>query len=208
MAVLEILTAPDPRLRVQSKQVTDVASVQTLIDDLLDTLYATDNGIGLAAPQVGREEAIVVIDLSDNRDQPLVLINPKVVSGSNKEMGQEGCLSVPDYYADVERYTSVVVEALDREGKPLRIETSDFLAIVMQHEIDHLSGNLFIDYLSPLKQQMAMKKSKTCEESRALIATYRLFQNRKAACITGGLLIFTQLYPSATALYIRFVTLK
>lgn len=87
MAVLEILTAPDPRLRLQSKQVTDVASVQTLIDDLLDTLYATDNGIGLAAPQVGREEAIVVIDLSDNRDQPLVLINPKVVSGSNKEMG-------------------------------------------------------------------------------------------------------------------------
>lgn len=89
MAVLEILTAPDPRLRLQSKQVTDVASVQTLIDDLLDTLYATDNGIGLAAPQVGREEAIVVIDLSDNRDQPLVLINPKVVSGSNKEMGKK-----------------------------------------------------------------------------------------------------------------------
>ncbi|HGF7510241.1 peptide deformylase [Vibrio cholerae] len=167
MAVLEILTAPDPRLRVQSKQVTDVASVQTLIDDLLDTLYATDNGIGLAAPQVGREEAIVVIDLSDNRDQPLVLINPKVVSGSNKEMGQEGCLSVPDYYADVERYTSVVVEALDREGKPLRIETSDFLAIVMQHEIDHLSGNLFIDYLSPLKQQMAMKKVKKHVKNRA-----------------------------------------
>lgn len=165
-----------------------MASVQTLIDDLLDTLYATDNGIGLAAPQVGREEAIVVIDLSDNRDQPLVLINPKVVSGSNKEMGQEGCLSVPDYYADVERYTSVVVEALDREGKPLRIETSDFLAIVMQHEIDHLSGNLFIDYLSPLKTANGDEKSqKTCEESRALIATYRLFQNRKAACITGGL---------------------
>ncbi len=129
MAVLEILTAPDVRLRVQSKQVTDVATVQTIIDDRVDTLYATDNGIDLAAPQVGREEAIVVIDLSDNRDQPLVLINPKVVSGNNKEMGQKGCLSVPDYYADVERYTSVVVEALDREGKPLRIETSDFLPL-------------------------------------------------------------------------------
>lgn len=166
MAVLDILTAPDPRLRVESKPVTDIAAVQTLIDDLLDTLYATDNGVGLAAPQVGREEAIVVIDLSEKRDEPLVLINPVVVSGDNTAMGQEGCLSVPEYYADVERYTSVVVEALDRDGKPLRIESSDFLAIVMQHEIDHLSGNLFIDYLSPLKQQMAMKKVKKFVKNR------------------------------------------
>ncbi|EHA1123959.1 peptide deformylase [Vibrio navarrensis] len=166
MAVLDILTAPDPRLRVESKPVTDIAAVQTLIDDLLDTLYATDNGVGLAAPQVGREEAIVVIDLSEKRDEPLVLINPVVVSGDNKAMGQEGCLSVPEYYADVERYTSVVVEALDRDGKPLRIESSDFLAIVMQHEIDHLSGNLFIDYLSSLKQQMAMKKVKKFVKNR------------------------------------------
>lgn len=166
MAVLDILTAPDPRLRVESKPVTDIAAVQTLIDDLLDTLYATDNGVGLAAPQVGREEAIVVIDLSEKRDEPLVLINPVVVSGDNKAMGQEGCLSVPEYYADVERYTYVVVEALDRDGKPLRIESSDFLAIVMQHEIDHLSGNLFIDYLSPLKQQMAMKKVKKFVKNR------------------------------------------
>ncbi|EPP4294372.1 peptide deformylase [Vibrio navarrensis] len=166
MAVLDILTAPDPRLRVESKPVTDIAAVQTLIDDLLDTLYATDNGVGLAASQVGREEAIVVIDLSEKRDEPLVLINPVVVSGDNKAMGQEGCLSVPEYYADVERYTSVVVEALDRDGKPLRIESSDFLAIVMQHEIDHLSGNLFIDYLSPLKQQMAMKKVKKFVKNR------------------------------------------
>ncbi|MBH9738276.1 peptide deformylase [Vibrio navarrensis] len=166
MAVLDILTAPDPRLRVESKPVTDIAAVQTLIDDLLDTLYATDNGVGLAAPQVGREEAIVVIDLSEKRDEPLVLINPVVVSGDNKAMGQEGCLSVPEYYADVERYTSVVVEALDRDGKQLRIESSDFLAIVMQHEIDHLSGNLFIDYLSPLKQQMAMKKVKKFVKNR------------------------------------------
>ncbi|MBE3660306.1 peptide deformylase [Vibrio navarrensis] len=167
MAVLDILTAPDPRLRVESKPVTDIAAVQTLIDDLLDTLYATDNGVGLAAPQVGREEAIVVIDLSEKRNEPLILINPVVVSGDNKAIGQEGCLSVPEYYADVERYTSVVVEALDRDGKPLKIESSDFLAIVMQHEIDHLSGNLFIDYLSPLKQQMAMKKVKKFVKNRA-----------------------------------------
>ncbi|OLQ92970.1 peptide deformylase [Vibrio panuliri] len=160
MAVLEILTAPDPRLKINAEKVEDFDSVQTLIDDMLDTLYATDNGIGLASTQVGRKEAIVVIDLSEERNDPLVLVNPVVEGGSNKAMGQEGCLSVPDYYADVERYTSVIVSAQDRHGNPLRIETDEFLAIVMQHEIDHLSGNLFIDYLSPLKRQMAMKKVK------------------------------------------------
>ena len=160
MAVLDILTAPDPRLKATAEKVQDVSSVQTLIDDMLDTLYATDNGIGLAATQVGRKEAVVIIDLSENRDEPLILVNPEVVSGSDKAMGQEGCLSVPDYYADVERFTSVVVSALDREGNQITLESDDFLAIVMQHEIDHLSGNLFIDYLSPLKRQMAMKKVK------------------------------------------------
>ncbi|MEJ6057056.1 peptide deformylase, partial [Aeromonas salmonicida] len=117
-------------------------------------------GIGLAATQVGRKEAIVIIDLSESRDQPLILINPEVISGTDKAFGQEGCLSIPDYYADVERYSSVVVSALDRHGNQLTMESSEFLAIVMQHEIDHLDGNLFIDYLSPLKQQMALKKVK------------------------------------------------
>ncbi len=167
MAVLDILTAPDPRLKIQAEKVQDVASVQTLIDDMLDTLYATDNGIGLASTQVGRKEAVVIIDLSEGRDAPLILVNPEVVSGSNKAMGQEGCLSVPDYYADVERYTSVVVSALDRDGNPITIESDDFLAIAMQHEIDHLSGNLFIDYLSPLKKQMAMKKVKKYVKAHA-----------------------------------------
>lgn len=160
MAVLEILTAPDPRLKVAAEKVADINKVQGLIDDMLDTLYATSNGIGLAATQVGRREAVVVIDLSEQRNDPLILVNPQVVSGRDKAMGQEGCLSVPEYYADVERYTSVVVEALDREGNPIRVESSEFLAIVMQHEIDHLAGNLFIDYLSPLKRQMALKKVK------------------------------------------------
>lgn len=160
MAVLEILTAPDPRLKVAAEKVADINKVQGLIDDMLDTLYATSNGIGLASTQVGRREAVVVIDLSEQRNEPLILVNPQVVSGQDKAMGQEGCLSVPEYYADVERYTSVVVEALDREGNPIRIESSEFLAIVMQHEIDHLAGNLFIDYLSPLKRQMALKKVK------------------------------------------------
>lgn len=160
MARLDILTVPDPRLRVKAERVEDIAAVQGLIDDLLETLYATDNGIGLAATQVGRKEAIVIIDLSEKRDQPLVLINPQVISGTDPALGQEGCLSVPDYYADVERYSTVVVSAVDRHGAPITVKSSDFLAIVMQHEIDHLQGNLFIDYLSPLKRTMALKKVK------------------------------------------------
>ncbi len=167
MAVLEILSIPDPRLKVKAEKVTDVSTVQTLIDDMLETLYATGNGIGLASTQVGRKEAVVVIDISDERNDPLILVNPEVVSGENKALGQEGCLSVPEYYADVERYTSVVVSALDRDGNPITIESDEFLAIVMQHEIDHLSGNLFIDYLSPLKQKMAMKKVKKYVTSQA-----------------------------------------
>ncbi|SON53240.1 peptide deformylase [Vibrio tapetis] len=160
MAVLEVFTAPDPRLKIKAKDVADVSTVQTLIDDMLDTLYSTDNGIGLASTQVGREEAVIVIDLSDERNEPLVLINPKVVSGEDKQLGEEGCLSVPDYYAEVERFTSVVVTGLDREGNDVKIGNDEFLAIALQHEIDHLSGNLFIDYLSPLKRNMAMKKVK------------------------------------------------
>ncbi|ELA7353831.1 peptide deformylase [Vibrio alginolyticus] len=167
MAVLEILSIPDPRLKVKAEKVTDVSTVQTLIDDMLETLYATGNGIGLASTQVGRKEAVVVIDISDERNDPLILVNPEVVNGENKALGQEGCLSVPEYYADVERYTSVVVSALDRDGNPITIESDEFLAIVMQHEIDHLSGNLFIDYLSPLKQKMAMKKVKKYVKSQA-----------------------------------------
>ncbi|EIU6819006.1 peptide deformylase [Vibrio parahaemolyticus] len=167
MAVLEILSIPDPRLKGKAEKVTDVSTVQTLIDDMLETLYATGNGIGLASTQVGRKEAVVVIDISDERSDPLILVNPEVVSGENKALGQEGCLSVPEYYADVERYTSVVVSALDRDGNPITIESDEFLAIVMQHEIDHLSGNLFIDYLSPLKQKMAMKKVKKYVKAQA-----------------------------------------
>lgn len=160
MAILDILTVPDPKLRIKAEQVEDITAVQSLIDDMLETLYTTENGIGLAATQVGRKEAIVIIYLSESRDQPLILINPEVISGTDKVFGQEGCLSIPDYYADVERYSSVVVSALDRHGNQLTMESSEFLAIVMQHEIDHLDGNLFIDYLSPLKQQMALKKVK------------------------------------------------
>ncbi|PHM46452.1 peptide deformylase [Xenorhabdus mauleonii] len=160
MAILDILTIPDERLRQKCVDVTDFDKTQTLIDDMLETMYHTDNGIGLAAPQVGRKEAVLVIDLSPNRDQPMVLVNPKIVEKERRVVNQEGCLSIPGYYADVERFEKVKVEALDRHGQPVTIESEDFLSIVMQHEIDHLQGIIFIDYLSPLKRQMALKKVK------------------------------------------------
>lgn len=160
MTVLTVLTAPNKILETPAEKVTDVSTVQTLIDDMFDTLYATHDGVGLASVQVGRKEAVVIIDISEERNEPLVLINPEVVHGENIEAGQEGCLSVPGYYADVERFTKVTVKALDREGNALEIHDDGFLAIAMQHEIDHLKGTLFIDYLSPLKQKMALKKVK------------------------------------------------
>ncbi|KXO12567.1 Peptide deformylase [Moritella sp. JT01] len=160
MAVLTILTAPNKKLEIPAEKVTDVNTVQTLIDDMLDTMYETEDGIGLASTQVGRKEAVVVIDISEGRNEPMVLINPVVVEGENIESGQEGCLSIPGYYADVDRYTKVKVTALDREGNAIEINDDGFLAIAMQHEIDHLKGTLFIDYLSPLKKKMALKKVK------------------------------------------------
>jgi len=166
MAILDILTAPDPRLKQPAEPVADVAAIQSLIDDMLDTLYATSNGIGLAATQVGRSETLVIIDISEQRNEPLILINPEIVSGSDRVTGQEGCLSVPDYYADVERYRQVSVTALDRHGEQQTIQSDDFLAVVMQHEIDHLAGNLFIDYLSPLKRNMALKKAAKAARQR------------------------------------------
>lgn len=160
MAVLKILTAPNEILSKPAAPVTDVTAVQGLIDDMLETMYSTPDGIGLAAPQVGSSLAIVVIDLSESRDQPLVLINPEIVHGEDTAVGQEACLSVPGYAADVVRYTKVKVTALNREGEEIIVESDDFLAIAMQHETDHLKGTLFIDYLSPLKKQMALKKVK------------------------------------------------
>ncbi|WP_340608213.1 peptide deformylase [Xenorhabdus bharatensis] len=166
MAVLDILTIPDERLKQKCVDVAHVEDVQTLVDDMLETMYDTDNGIGLAAPQVGRRESVLVIDISPERNQPLVLINPKIVEKERKVVNQEGCLSIPGYYADVERFEKVKVEALDRNGQAITVESEDFLSIVMQHEIDHLHGIIFIDYLSPLKRQMALKKVKKYLSSR------------------------------------------
>ncbi len=167
MAVLKILTAPNEILSKPAAPVTDVTAVQGVIDDMLDTLYSTDDGIGLAAPQIGSSLAIVVIDLSETRDDPLILINPEILPGEETVLGPEACLSVPGYSADVERYTKVKVKALNRQGEEIIVESDDFLAIVMQHETDHLKGTLFIDYLSPLKKQMALKKVKKYVKSVA-----------------------------------------
>ncbi|ABV36615.1 Peptide deformylase [Shewanella sediminis HAW-EB3] len=158
MAVLDILTIPDERLKRKAQPVKDIESVQGFIDDLLDTMYDTEDGIGLAATQVGSLHAILVIDLSPERDQPQVLINPEIIEAEGDFVGEEGCLSIPGYRAKVTRSEKVKIKALDRTGTPFEIETDTFLAIVIQHEMEHLQGVVFTDHLSKLKQQIALKK--------------------------------------------------
>lgn len=160
MAVLDILTIPDERLKRKARPVENIDDVQAFIDDLLETMYDTEDGIGLAATQVGSQHAILVIDLSEDRDQPQVLINPEIISSDGDFVGEEGCLSIPGYRAKVSRSEKVTVKALDRTGQAFEIETDTFLAIVLQHEMDHLNGIVFTDHLSKLKQQIALKKVK------------------------------------------------
>ncbi len=153
MALLSILRFPDPRLHTVAKPVQAVdARIQTLLDDMFETMYHA-NGIGLAATQIDVHERVVVIDTSEERDQPLVLINPELLWASEERVkGDEGCLSVPGIYDGVERATAVKVSALDREGKARTLEADGLLAICIQHEMDHLMGKVFVEYLSPLKQ--------------------------------------------------------
>ncbi|MEY3944838.1 MAG: hypothetical protein RIS04_1136 [Pseudomonadota bacterium] len=152
MALLPILRFPDPRLHTVAKPVQAVdARIQTLLDDMFETMYHA-NGIGLAATQIDVHERVVVIDTSEERDKPLVLINPELLWASDERVkGDEGCLSVPGIYDGVERSTAVKVSALDRDGKPQTIEAEGLLAICIQHEMDHLMGKVFVEYLSPLK---------------------------------------------------------
>ncbi len=152
MALLSILRFPDPRLHTVAKPVQAVdARIQTLLDDMFETMYHA-NGIGLAATQIDVHERVVVIDTSEERDQPLVLINPELLWASEERVkGDEGCLSVPGIYDGVERATAVKVSALDREGKARTLEADGLLAICIQHEMDHLMGKVFVEYLSPLK---------------------------------------------------------
>jgi len=161
MTVRPILTAPDPRLKAVSKDVETVDSaIRTLIDDMADSMYAAE-GIGLAAVQVGVPKRVIVIDLDqkDGNKNPRAFINPKIVWAS-EEMAvfEEGCLSVPEIWDDVERPAKIKAEYLDRDGKKQLLEADGLLATCLQHEMDHLNGVLFIDHLSRLKRGMAIKK--------------------------------------------------
>ncbi|MEM1112882.1 MAG: peptide deformylase [Pseudomonadota bacterium] len=168
MAVLDILEFPDPRLRNVAAPV-EVVNDQTraLIDDMFETMYEAP-GIGLAATQVNVQKRILVIDISEERDDPRVFINPEVTV-LDEELGQydEGCLSVPGFYETVERPQRIAVTAMDREGETFTQELDGLLAICLQHEIDHLDGKLFVDYLSPLKRTRIRKKLEKDQRRRA-----------------------------------------
>ena len=158
MAILEILHFPDDRLKKIAQPVQEITPVtQIIIDDMLETMYA-EEGIGLAAVQVNILQRVVVIDVSGTRDEPLILINPVLTNKFGETGIEEGCLSVPESRAFVPRAESVTVTALDRDDNEFTLEAHDLLAICLQHEVDHLNGILFIDYLSPLKQQRIRKK--------------------------------------------------
>jgi peptide deformylase len=152
MAKLDILTFPDPRLRTRAAPVKCVdEEVRRIVSDMLETMYAAP-GIGLAAVQVDIPRRIVVIDVSENKDAPLCLINPEILELAGDEQMDEGCLSVPGFYEPVKRAERVRVRALDRAGQPFELEADGLLAVCIQHEIDHLDGKLFVDYLSALKR--------------------------------------------------------
>jgi peptide deformylase len=159
MAVLPILTYPDPRLHTVAKPVQAVdARIRALVADLLETMYDA-NGIGLAATQVDVHERLVVIDVSEQRNQPIVLINPEITWASEEmQVGDEGCLSVPGIYDGVERSRAVKVRALDAEGQSREISAEGVLAVCIQHEMDHLLGKVFVEYLSPLKRNRIKTK--------------------------------------------------
>ena len=168
MAQLEILHYPDDRLRTQAKPVEkfDDKIIQ-LVDDMFETMYEAP-GIGLAATQVNVHQQVIVIDVSEDKGQPLCLINPVIIESEGEEMAEEGCLSVPDIYDKVQRAESVTVKAFDQHGAEFTLQAAELLAVCIQHEMDHLQGKLFVDYLSPLKQQRYRKK---LEKARRLKAT-------------------------------------
>ncbi len=158
MSRLDILEFPDPRLRTVAKPVTQVDdALRALIDAMFETMYAAP-GIGLAASQVDVHQRLLVLDVSENSDAPMVFINPEILEQDGEQVYQEGCLSVPGIYADVQRAEYLRVRALDRDGKSFECEAHGVLAVCIQHEMDHLAGRLFVDYLSPLKREMVKKK--------------------------------------------------
>ena len=158
MARLAILEFPDPRLRTRAQPVERFdAALGTLIDDMLATMYAAP-GIGLAATQVNVHRRLIVIDISENHDQPMVFINPVILERDGVEVSEEGCLSVPQIFEEVERAARVRVRAQDRQGQLFELELEGLLAVCLQHEMDHLEGKLFVDYLSALKRDRIRRK--------------------------------------------------
>lgn len=167
MAILDVLRFPDERLRTIAAPVETITpELQQIVDDMFETMYA-EEGIGLAATQVDIHQRIIVIDVSEDREDQLVLINPEILEQSGSTGIEEGCLSVPTCRALVPRAEWVKVRALDRNGQPFELEADDLLAICIQHEMDHLVGKLFVDYLSPLKRQRIRQKlEKMAREDR------------------------------------------
>ncbi len=158
MAILDILHFPDPRLRTEAKPVVVVDDkIRKIVADMFDTMCAAP-GIGLAATQVNIHQQIIVIDTSIDKDAPLCFINPKITAEAGHEISEEGCLSVPGIYESVERATTVTIEALNEKGETFILEADELLAVCIQHEMDHLKGKLFVDYLSALKRQRIRKK--------------------------------------------------
>ena len=159
MALLTILRFPDPRLHTVAKPVLQVdARIRQLVDDMLQTMYEAD-GVGLAATQVDVHERLLVMDTSDTRDKPQVLINPEIIARSTEtKRNEEGCLSVPTIYDEVERPARVTVRALDRDGQPFEFDAEGLAAVCVQHEMDHLLGKVFVEYLSPLKRERIKTK--------------------------------------------------
>ena len=167
MAQLTILRYPDPRLHTVARPVAAVDErIRALAASMLETMYA-ESGVGLAATQVDVHERLIVMDTSDSRDQPLVLINPEIVWASDElAVAEEGCLSVPQVYDKIERHARVKVRALDREGQPFEIDAEGLSAVCVQHEMDHLIGRVFVEYLSPLKRDRI--RSKMLKRAREL----------------------------------------
>ena len=158
MAILDILCYPDKRLRTVAKPVEKVDdTIRKLVDDMFETMYIAP-GIGLAATQVNMHQQVIVIDVSEEKNQPLCLINPEIIAEEGAESCDEGCLSVPDIYETVKRSEKVTVRALDQHGDVYTLQADELLAVCIQHEIDHLKGKLFVDYLSPLKFQRVKKR--------------------------------------------------
>lgn len=166
MALLNILEYPDPRLRTRASPVPAVTpAIRQLAADMLETMYAAP-GVGLAATQVDVHIRLLVMDVSDGRDQPMVLINPELLAKDGSELGEEGCLSVPDFTEKVERAARIRVRYLDLEGETRELEAEGLMAVCIQHEMDHLEGVLFIDHLSRLKRESAVRKVKKAARER------------------------------------------